>query len=392
MAHVKRIAVPYKDTKLRIVGPYADFMAHRVQRLDIPANLPNTTINELGNPGHAGVVTDIPEITASFQVFDVSTKTFAVLTGTDPNSYPSAGVDVSNLLTCDLIAYIKQADVAEHLKCIHAKKMRITDFTYTYSVDGDSTEEYSCAGSTKRYLANDCIVDSGVLVAGDLTLSYEPATLRNSYKMLSVIVNGEWMEDDDYTVTGSTLSITASGYTGTEYCLAVYHTQSGVMAWTNITDATVPAAIKGKNIPITIGVEQMYRVQSVTIRGTFPNTKIMEMGNTSIVGYITDPPDVTGDLSVMDTDNEIVALLTTGDKDGDSYGEYEVNQYETQSLGLTVVIKDPADDTTVLKTIYIPTMRITSDGWSSNVGGQMTSTFGFMSDDAQCIVYDGAKS
>ena len=58
----RRIAIPYKDVRLRIVGPQANFFANRIQRLDIPANLPNTVINELGNSQHAGVVTDTPEI------------------------------------------------------------------------------------------------------------------------------------------------------------------------------------------------------------------------------------------------------------------------------------------------------------------------------------------
>jgi hypothetical protein len=385
----KRIAVPYKDVKLKVVGPLDQFYAHRVQRLDIPVTLPNTTINELGNPGHAGIVTDVPEVTATFQAFDVSPKIFAILTGTDPDSYPGAGVDVSSLGYIDLIGYVKEASVAEMLKCIHAKYMRITDFTFTYTVDGESTEEYSCAGSEKRYLANDVVVDEADLVAGDMTLSYTPNTLKNGNKLLSLIVDGDWLDEgSEYSVAGTT--VTVSGGT-TEHALAVYHTQSGVLAWTNISDATVPAAIRGKNVPVTIGVEQMYRVQSVTIRGTFPNTKVMEMGNTSVVGYIVDPPDITGDITVLDTDNEIVSLLTTGTiNDADGYGEFGVDEYEERTLSLTVEIQDPANSSTVLKSVNIPYMRITSDGTTANVGGQMTQTFSFMSNDAQCIVYSGA--
>lgn len=393
----KRVAVPYKDVKLRIVGPYADFYAHRIQRLDIPSTLPNTTINELGNPQHAGIITDIPEVSATFQAFDVSHKIFAILTGSDVDSYPVDGVDVSNLDYVDLIGYIRQADVAEMLKCIHAKYMRITDFTFTYTVDGESTEEYSCAGSEKRYLANDVVVDSGYLdVNGQLSLNYDPNQLKNSNYLLSFIADGEWKEEttfaelasDKYYVSGQT--VTLSGGDASVWALAVYHTQSGVLAWTNISDSSVPAAIRGKNIPVTIGVEHMYRVQSVTIRGTFPNTKVMEMGNTSIVGYVVDPPDVSGDITVLDTDNEIVALLTTGTiTDADGYGEYGVDEYEERTLALTVQLRDPADNTTAKKTIKIPYMRITSDGITSNVGGQLTQTFSFMSNDAQCVVYSG---
>jgi hypothetical protein len=290
------------------------------------------------------------------------------------------------LSNVDLIGYVK--DTTDILKCIHAKKMRITDFTFTYTVDGESTEEYSCAGSEKRYFANDVVVDSGYLVSGALTLSYTPATLKNGNKMLSVIANGIWKEDTEYEVASTTLTV--SGATS-EYCLAVYHTSSGVMTWSDISDSTVPAAIRGKNVPVTIDVEHMYRVQSVTIRGTFPNTKVLEMGNTSVVGYIVDPPDISGDITVLDTDNEIVALLTTGSKsDADGYGEYGVDEYEERTLELQVQLKDPADNTTVQKTIQIPAMRITSDGTSANVGGQLTQTFSFMSNDAQCVVYSGA--
>jgi len=394
----KRIAVPYKDVKLRIVGPKADFYAYRVQRLDIPVTLPNTTINELGNPGHAGIVTDLPEVTATFQAFDVSHKIFAILCGEDVETYPVAGVDVSELGYVDLIGYIKEATVAEMLKCIHAKYMRITDFTFTYTVDGESTEEYSCAGSEKRYFANDVVVDSGYLdVNGQMVLSYSPNQLKNSDYLLSFIVEGDWkeestfaaLESDKYYVSGTT--VTLSGGSASDYALAVYHTQSGVLAWTNISDSTVPAAIRGKNIPVTIDVEHMYRVQSVTIRGTFPNTKVMEMGNTSVVGYIVDPPDISGDITVLDTDNEIVALLTTGNKDdGDGYGEYGVDEYEERTLALVVQLRDPADNTTVQKSIKVPYMRVTSDGTTSNVGGQLTQTFSFMSNDAQCLVYSGA--
>ena len=387
----KRVAVPYKDTKLRIVGSSGNFMAHRVQRLDIPANIPTTTINELGNPQHVCVMADAPEITATFQAFDVSHKIFSYMTGTDPDAFPSAGVDVSNLGYCDLIMYVKEADVNEHLKCVHARYMRVTDFTYTYSVDAESTEEYTLGGSEKRYFANDVVVDSGSLAGGQMTLTYTPNELKNGNKLISMIVDGVWLkEGDDYSV--ATETVTVSGAT-TEYALAVYHTQSGVMTWDDISDAVSPCAIRGKNIPIEIGTNNMYRVQSVTIRGTFPNTKIMEMGNIVPVGYITDPPDITGDITVMDTDNEIVSLLTTGTiNDADGYGEFGVSEYEERTLQLDIIIKNPADNTTVLKTVRIPKMRITSDGTTSNVGGQLTATFGFASADAQCIVFSGVAA
>ena len=311
------------------------------------------------------------------------------MTGTDPGAYPGAGVDVSNLNYCDLIAYIKEADVNEHLKCIHAKYMRVTDFTLSYSIDAESTEEYSLAGSTKRYFANDVVVDSGYLASGIMNLSYTPNTLKNGEELISMIVDGAWLDETagDYAVAGTTVTVSGAA---SEYAMAVYHTASGVMTWADISDGTVPIAIRGKNIPIEIEANSMYRVQSVTIRGTFPNTKISEMGNVEVVGYVADPPDITGDITVMDTDNEIVALLTTGSINGAGEVEYGVSEYEERTLQLDVIIKDPSDNTTVLKTIRVPYMRITSDGTTSNVGEQLSYTFAFTSDDAQCIIFAGA--
>jgi hypothetical protein len=391
----KRVAIPYKDVRLRIVGPKEDFFAYRVQRLDLPATLPSTTINELGNSQHAGVITDVPEITATVQAFDVNAKIFSILAGQPLSTFPASGIDVSNFSYCDIIGYVKEANVAEHLKSFHGKYMRVTDFTYTYSVDGESTEEYTFAGSEKRYFANDVVVTSGTLDASrQFTLDYTPNTLKNGNELLSCIINGVWLEEDtEYTVSGTTVTV-VSGYGSTgNTALAVYHTSSGVLTWSDISaPATVPVAIRGKNIPVTIGVNNMYRVQSVTIRGTFPNTKVMEMGNVNVVGYIVDPPEITGDISVLDTDNEIVALLTTGAITGSGEVEYGVSEYEERTLQLDVTVRDPSDNTTVVKTVRIPEMRITSDGISSNVGGQTTYTFSFQSNNAQCIVFSGVGS
>lgn len=407
----KRVAIPYKDVKLRIVGPKGDFYAHRVQRLDMPANMPSTVINELGNSLHAGTVTDVPEVTSTFQAFDVSHKIYAYMVGQNPSDYATqawdsttgvgeGGVDVKNLSYCDLIAYIKTDGVADVVRCMHVKYMRVTDFTYTYSVDGESTEEYSLAGSEKRYFSSDLFVNSGTIQSNAFTLAYTPTVLRNGNKLLSFIVDGIWIEEgvesDEYSVVGQTVSyIDSNGTT----CLAVYQCTSGSLVWTDISDNTVPIAIRGKNIPVYIQAsddewEKQYRVQSVNIRGTFPNTKVMEMGNTSVVGYIVDPCDVTGDISILDHDLDTVKLLTTGDKVS-ALTEFGVDDYEDRTLTLRVEVQSPGtfggySEGSVTKTVRIPSMRITSEGTSTNVGGQSAQTFSFSSDDGQCIVYSGA--
>jgi len=44
----RRIAIPFKEMKLTVVGPLGDYAAARIQRLDMPVNFPSTNIDELG--------------------------------------------------------------------------------------------------------------------------------------------------------------------------------------------------------------------------------------------------------------------------------------------------------------------------------------------------------
>jgi len=44
----KRAAIPFKEVKPVIVGPYGAYEASRVQRFDMPSTLPTTDIDELG--------------------------------------------------------------------------------------------------------------------------------------------------------------------------------------------------------------------------------------------------------------------------------------------------------------------------------------------------------
>ena len=193
----RRVAIPYKEMALKVVGSAAVYLAARVQRLDMTTNIPTTDIDELGNPQHAGSVTDIPEVSATFQAYDVSIKLFAALTGNSATAYPAAGVDISELTDIDIIGVVKSATASDYIKSVHLRKCRIESFTYTYSVDGESTEEYTAAGSKKRWFKNDVIVDTftGSPVSSPQTVTETPIVLKNGDYAMSVIVAGEYFEE-----------------------------------------------------------------------------------------------------------------------------------------------------------------------------------------------------
>lgn len=338
---------------------------------------------------------------------DVSIKLFAALTGTDPDAYPAAGVDISELGEIEMIGGIKSSTIEDYVKNVHLRKCQITGFTFTYSVDAESTEEYNVSGTEKRWFTHDVIVDTFDTLpdpGGPYALTQTPIQLKNGNYAMSAIIDKVYLDEvhvapatGEYQINPAGPTITTAD-TYTSALVVVYHANPAGNNWSDISDLTIPAAIRGKSVNVLIGTNDIERIQSVTIRGTFPNEVITEMGNTSVVGTITQVPDVTGDISILDTDLELIALFTTGAVVIPS-GVYEFRDCEFTASGISLEIQlyEPASGCIdlgappILKTVYIPQIKITSEGHTTNVGGNATQTFGFESVDAQCIVYSGAR-
>lgn len=393
-----RVAIPFHEIAIRIVGPKDSFFASRVQRFDVPTTIANTVIDELGNNEHAGTVTDIPDVTATVSLMDVSTQMFAYLTGHNPGAYPASGVCISELRDVDLLAYVKDEELMDYVKSMAVQKARITGFTYSYNVDAESTEEYTFAATNKCWFKNDLIVDRFVGPdGGPLNLTETPIQRKNNDWIISFIVNGDYWEevaagetDEEYRYNAGTI-ILGQALAAGEIAQAVYHATPVGANWTYIDDVSCPPAIRGKDIPVDIGLNDIHRVQSVVIRGAFPAEAVREMGSDEVIGYVTQVPRVTGDITVLDTDTELIALLTTGvPTPADT--EFCVTEF-VNTLSLDIVLLDPDDETNtiILKTIYIPRISITSEGHTSSVGGNVGQTYGFESYTGELCVYSGAR-
>lgn len=394
----KRLAIPSEEVKLRIVGPVDSFMASRVQRADLNEDVPTTDVYELGNNQLAGTVADTPNVTATFSAFDVGIKVFAVLTGQDPTAFPGAGVDISSLGEADIIVYIKDATVSDYVKSAHAQRLQVRDFTFSYSVDGESTEDYTLIGSAKRWFKNDVIVDKFTSGTTSFTLSETPIQLKNGNYGLSVVLDGQYLEEvtgapatGEYRIVGTTLT---TGDTRTAQVLAIYHANPAGTNWAYISDSDMPAATRGRDVDVLIGANGIQRVQSVTINGNLNVTDVREMGNRNIVGYQRQVPTVEGTITVLDTDTELIDLLLTGSiLSGDT--EFQLAQGCVASgVALEIQITDPCDTSvpyTVLKTVYVPDITVVGDAWSSVVNQNSTWNINFRSRTAQCLVYSGSR-
>jgi len=391
----RRIAIPSKRLALKIVGPIDEFLASRIQRAEVSSNTPSTDIDELGNPLHAGTVEDIPTVSLPFSAFDTGIKVFSTLTGTDRTSYPSEGVDIGELGNIDAVIYIREDSVATYAKSVHARKLRIQDFTFSYSVDGEGTEDYTATGTERRYFKYNAVVEKFSTGTTSFTLDTAPTQLKNGDYCMSVILDGEYLEEvasapatGQYSVSGTTLT---TYDTRVAQLIAIYHEGSSGDTWTDISDSTMPPAIQGKDIEIHISANNIPRVQSVTINGNLNATEVREMGNDKLVGYQSQVPSVEGSFTVLDTDEELIDLLTYGSIDSGNT-EFALNEYEnTAEVPLEIKLTNPASGSQILKTVYIPTIKIVGDSYTANVNDNAVQVFNFKSTTGACIIYSGAR-
>lgn len=389
----KRTAITSKEQQLVLIGELDSYVAPRVQRNSMNADVPNTPVDELGNSKHAGTSKDKPTVTFSFSALDVGTKLFSLLTGTNPNAYPAAGVDISQLGEIDALLRVKDESVAKYTKSIYGRRLRIRDFTFNFSENGDSSEDYTAIGSSRRYFQNDVIVQK-FTTGTSFTLTTAPKQLKNGNYGISVISDGKYLTEvtgapaaGEYRIVTTTLTI---GTAAAAQVLVAYHIATDSSTWTDTGDTTMPASIRGKNVPVYIAANSIPRVQSVTVNGSMNVTPVNEMGNVETVGYTQQVPDVTGTITVLDTDSELINLFENGVLVTSGVDEWQPGEGCVASgVELKIKLLDPCDTTSVLKTYRVPQLVITSDAFSTNVNGNSASTYNWRSDTAELIVYSG---
>jgi hypothetical protein len=399
----RRPAISFKNVSPRIMGALAEYRPARIQRFDIKGNFPSTDVQEHGNQEYAGSTTEIPDYTVTLSALDVSIKLFSALTGTSAAAYPGTGVSINALDTVDIIGDVKDEVLMDYVKVIHVRKCRPQSLKFAYSVDGQATEEYTFGASTKTLFTHDVVVDVLSAASSPATTSETPEQLKSGNYIISAMLDGVYLTETtgtpatgEYAVTGTSVSFADTGTT----LVVAYKANPSGTNWSWVSDTAIPAAISGKDIPIYIYAEDpasdisIPRVQSVNISVNLKADPIKEMGNTEIVDYVAQIPEVTGDITVLDTDEEFVQLFSTGDVVG-ADTEYRTCDLLTgRNLNLKIRLRDPSDPCStsgvVLKTVYVPDLILTGESYTSNVGDNMTSTFNFKSSTGNLVIYSGS--
>jgi hypothetical protein len=263
----------------------------------------------------------------------------------------------------------------------------------TFGVQDNSTVSYTINANSKKAFRQPVFYENFTASGNQpsFNLGHTPTYLtRTSGYIISAYLTAASCETNylnegtDFTVAGTVVTLSGVAASASNYWFT--YTSPAASTFQGL-DNVAPAAIQGKYVPVTISVSSIKRVQSATINASFESEQILEMGGLGKpVGYELNTPDVTGDIAVLKTDNDLLALLEGVPT---STVENDV-EFALTSLPLKVQLKDPANPSRTLLTYYVPSITITAHGDESVVNTSINETFSWKSTTGQLYVASGA--
>ena len=383
----RRARVHSRDLQPLVAAPKGLLAAARVQRFDWPLTIPTTEVDELGRKLHVGTTQDIPSITLTLEAFDVSHNTFSYLTGYTPSTFPVSGAQMTDLKNVDIIGHIRDVSTQNVVNSLYVKKAAVTGMDMSFGVTANSTVTYTFTSNSKKELKQAVQYDNlTISAASGVTLTQTPTWLtRTSGYTLDCYSNtaaGYLVEGTDYTISGKNITFvnpTIGDQVWVTYCSANTQTFQAL-------DNQAPAAVQGKYVPLKISINNIPRVQSVTIKAAMAAEQINEMGALGVpVSVELGVPAITGDVTVLKTDNDLVNILT-----GQATSTVETDMgYALNTLPLKVQLLNPTNTTQTLLTYYVPSIAITTEGDTSSVNQSVNETFGWMGVTGELYICSG---
>lgn len=397
-------------------------------------NIPEEKIYELGNYESVATVRDIPEISFDLESFDMTTEMECLLINEDPDAFSSTPgsneIDFADAVPIDIISPWKsrkgQFDI---VKGVILPYLTLESATYRFGVGENSTQSFTFRGDSIFYtpgqpwyeeftntgtgpytLENsntatvytnglDSIYVLSVCLVDSTTKAYKrvfyddtvDATTDSGY---AGYVNTSTTVElpNDESATYDTVRITYGTDAGTSDYTQTGNNYAGEKVHANTS--TKPAAIRGKDIDIYIGIgatpawSRLTSVQNVEVTWTANLENDEELGNERYVSTDYDVPEVNGSIGVKPFDPaDLFAKIydITGVTDGEVVGPNI-----TQTVGLEIRVNHP--DTGVrLKTFYIPDARFSVPGYSGQANTKLETTMNFTSDGGKLYVYKGSR-
>ena len=392
-------------------------------------NIPQERIYELGNYQSVGIVRDVPDLTFTLDVLDVSTQVEALLNGStnpDADTLGTDGVSGTNypLLTSgvvDIISPFKSTQGAyDIVKGVAVPQLTLEQAQYRYGLRQNAGENFTLRGDSIYYVpgvpylaqyTGDGTATNFPFTTGGATPTSLTALLYTeqgvSLYALNVSVNGVRMtHGQHYTETSSGVTFLTAPVNGSKIRIVFGSTGASAtygQAVNNAHNLSVkPAAIRGKDIQVYVGHNNATPtpfywsdVQSVQIDWRVTLENDFEFGNPHAVARdFVDAPVVSGTIELKPiTVNALFAKLNqmTGVPSTDVVGPQS-----SVTLPLQVRLLNPESGGTssyapgtVLKTLHIPDARFEIPGYEGRVGQKLVNQIRFESDSGVLNVFKG---
>ena len=386
----RRPRIHSRDIQPLLATPQGMVAVARVQRFDWPLTLPTTTIDELGRKLHVGKTQETPTVTVTVEAFDVSHNTVSYLTGYTPSTFPASGVSITQLKNVDVIGQIRDSSTLGIVNALYVPRGTVTGMDASFGVTTNSTVTYTVSANAKKELKNPVYYELLTTGSGTAALTRAPSWLPvTSGYLLSAFrtsTNGQGVYLDneiDYTVTGSNVNF-IGGAAGDVTWVTYTSTANPTVLFQPLND-TDTAAVQGKYVPLSISVSSIPRVQTATIKLAYAVETLYEIGGLGKpIGNELGVPNVTGDVSVFKTDNDLVNILTG------TPSAVETNmEFARMDLPLKVQLKDPRNTANVLLTYYVPSITVVSESDTSQVNASVMETFAWESTTGELFVVSG---
>jgi hypothetical protein len=308
-------------------------------------NIPQERVYELGNYQSVGIVRDVPDLTFTLDVLDVSTQVEALLNGsTNPDSDP-LGTDgatgtnypLSAAGVVDILSPFKSTQGAyDIVKGVAVPQLTLEQAQYRYGLRQNAGENFTLRGDSIYYVPGSPYLVQYTATASQTSFPFTTVGQRQHRSprsctrskvcrcnALNVSVNGvRKLHGVDYTETSSGITMTTGVAAGAKVRIVIGSATvatygQGVNNAHNLT--VKPAAIRGKDIQVFVGTTgatptapfMWSDVQSVQVDWRVTLENDFEFGNPHAVARdFVDAPVVSGTIELKPiTVNALFAKL-----------------------------------------------------------------------------------
>lgn len=382
------------------IGRTATHQLRRVQSYNTNTDRPSTQIREVGNESIVGVDFDRPTVTVAIEANLVNARLLAIMANRDPAS-TWTNVTMQDLLgNTDIDLNMVQRDTlrTDFLRSVYIKQASLASYSLSASVDASSTETFEFNSDNKtgfeRFLQVDRVAAS-TDEDTSYTLSDTPVALTRGKeagnKLKSVFYssanepNTYLLEgsDNDYTVSGTSVTLTATGASGIlsgDMVTFVYQTDTDPTGDPFLAKDTVsPAAIRGYyHVPVTLrigGTNLPIRgAQSVEATMNFNSNVEVGMGSQALGSERVIPAEVTGNFTIFEEGSDVEKFLIAGVTNSTDT-DYPLEAFRSDVI-LELEFNHP-DTGALLRTDTLSGITITGDTRDVAVGTAVGKQFNF---------------